>query len=224
MRRCLLEATTRLLGDTIRLSDHDWAAPTRLPGWTRSHVAAHLVEHAIRCRESLEALRLDGEGANPPDAAARRAAVERGATLGSLELQIQLDTSAGQLEREFDLLTPETLDAQVRLTRERPATARLAPLARLREIMIHHRDLDVGFDFDSAPPGTPDWVLEWECHWLRGDERWPALRVQTDAGRTHMAGRRGTPTTVRGTAAALLGWITRGDPAIPGAPEIPIPN
>ena len=39
-------ATQRLLGDTIRVSDEDWRGPSRLPGWTRGHVASHIARHA----------------------------------------------------------------------------------------------------------------------------------------------------------------------------------
>ena len=52
------EQTHTLLGRTIAYSPEDWAAPTRLPGWARGHVAAHLIKGARGlaqvCRELLE--------------------------------------------------------------------------------------------------------------------------------------------------------------------------
>ena len=38
--------TARLLGDTIALSDDEWRAPSRLPGWSRAHVASHVARQA----------------------------------------------------------------------------------------------------------------------------------------------------------------------------------
>ena len=52
------EQTHTLLRRTIAYSPEDWAAPTRLPGWARGHVAAHLIKGARGlaqvCRELLE--------------------------------------------------------------------------------------------------------------------------------------------------------------------------
>lgn len=35
LRKRVQEATQRLLGDTIGISDADWNGPSRLPGWSR---------------------------------------------------------------------------------------------------------------------------------------------------------------------------------------------
>ena len=41
LRRLVRTATQRLLGDTILVTDDQWRAPSRLPDWTRGHVATH---------------------------------------------------------------------------------------------------------------------------------------------------------------------------------------
>ena len=46
LRGLVTTATQRLLGDTISVSDADWNAPSRLPEWTRGHVATHLARQA----------------------------------------------------------------------------------------------------------------------------------------------------------------------------------
>ena len=46
VRALVRHATQRLLGDTISVSDDDWRAASRLPDWTRGHVATHLARHA----------------------------------------------------------------------------------------------------------------------------------------------------------------------------------
>ena len=42
-------ATARLLATARKLDDADLAAPSRLPGWTRGHVLAHLARNADGC-------------------------------------------------------------------------------------------------------------------------------------------------------------------------------
>lgn len=46
LRKRVQEATQRLLGDTIGISDADWNGPSRLPGWSRANLAAHLAAGA----------------------------------------------------------------------------------------------------------------------------------------------------------------------------------
>ena len=46
LRELIRAATQRLLGDTISVADDQWRAPSRLPDWTRGHVATHIARHA----------------------------------------------------------------------------------------------------------------------------------------------------------------------------------
>ncbi|HEX5383496.1 MAG TPA: maleylpyruvate isomerase N-terminal domain-containing protein, partial [Propionibacteriaceae bacterium] len=46
LRSLVRTATQRLLGDTILVTDEQWRAPSRLPEWTRGHVATHIARHA----------------------------------------------------------------------------------------------------------------------------------------------------------------------------------
>ena len=50
-----------LLGRTIAYSPEDWAASTRLPGWTRSHVAAHLIKGARSLAQVCRGLLGEGD-------------------------------------------------------------------------------------------------------------------------------------------------------------------
>lgn len=211
IRRSVLEATTRLLGDTILLTDEDWAQRTILPEWTRSHVAAHLFENARGFMRILDALLM---GSPRPcgmyeSESGRRSAIERGAGLSPLELQIQLDTTAGQLEEMLDRLTTDDLDAGVLLRPGLRVAARHVPLARLREVIVHHLDLGTGFCLSSVPADTIDWVLEWQCWWLAGRDDLPALRVESTHGLRATIGAPGTPLVVKGTPVDLLSWLTR---------------
>src|SRR5918999_2390237 len=46
LRGLVTMATQQLLGDTIAVSDEDWRGPSRLPEWSRGHVASHIARHA----------------------------------------------------------------------------------------------------------------------------------------------------------------------------------
>jgi len=78
VRKQVQDATQRLLGDTIGISDADWNGPSRLPGWSRAHVAAHLAANADALSALMEAT-ADGDTVTLyPDADSRRADIESG--------------------------------------------------------------------------------------------------------------------------------------------------
>src|SRR4051794_31115913 len=104
LRALVVAATQRLLGSTIVVSDEEWAAPSRLPGWSRGHVATHLARQA----DGLGRL-VDGAatGVRQPmydSPEARTAEIEQGAGRTGLELQTDLDTSAERLTEAFERL------------------------------------------------------------------------------------------------------------------------
>ena len=46
VRALVTASTQRLLGDTIGVDDDAWRSPSRLPRWSRGHVATHLARQA----------------------------------------------------------------------------------------------------------------------------------------------------------------------------------
>lgn len=46
VRHLVSHTTARLLGDTISVSDEGWRAASRLPRWSRGHVATHVARNA----------------------------------------------------------------------------------------------------------------------------------------------------------------------------------
>ena len=46
LRGLVTTATQQLLGDTISVTDEDWRAQSRLPEWSRGHVATNLARQA----------------------------------------------------------------------------------------------------------------------------------------------------------------------------------
>ncbi|RLP11147.1 maleylpyruvate isomerase family mycothiol-dependent enzyme [Propionibacterium australiense] len=226
VRRRKLEATQQLLGDTIMIEEDAWHAPSALPGWSRAHVATHLARGADALARLAESAPSGGTGIplylSDRD---RFTDVERGAERRALDLQIDLDTSAGRLHRSFDKIDAQSCAAPVDLGDGRLVRLDLLPLARLREVLLHRVDLDCGFSITDADDDIARWVLEWTCYWLAGDESLPALQVESTSGFHARLGARGRPIPVGGSDALLLGWLTGrlpgNHPARAELPELP---
>lgn len=227
VRDLVRTATSRLLGDTIAVADEDWRAPSRLPHWSRAHVATHLARHADAVRR-LTRWAVTGEREEMYISPQQRDdEIEAGATRPGLELQIDLDTSAGQLEDAFAALDHAAAwDAGVELRGGLQVSARLLPLARLTEVVVHHVDLDVGFGVDDIDDTTAAWLLEWSAYRLRHRDEFPRLELKSTSGLTISIGSSGRPITVRGTNARLLGWLTsRSDAStVDGASGLTMPS
>lgn len=204
LRKRVQEATQRLLGDTIGITDDAWNQPSRLPGWSRANVAAHLAAGADAMARLIDAA---GEGrrvALYPDAEARRADIESGSTLTGLDLQISLDTSAGRLERAMDAVDDWTTPVQLL---GRSMTLAQVPMARLSEVVVHHVDLDAGFEVEWLTQDPARWLLQWAAQ-LHGDAPdLPALRLQSSSGLTIDVGHGDNRRTVTGSDGQLWEWL-----------------
>jgi maleylpyruvate isomerase len=138
----------------------------------------------------------------------RAAEIEAGAGRSGIDHQIDLDTSAGRLDSAFDELEDaDVWDAVVEMSRGLQVPARLLPLARLLEVVIHHVDLDVGYEITDIDNQTAEWLLEWCAFRLRDREDFPKLELTSDSGVTNAVGSVGSPVPVNGTSAHLLGWL-----------------
>nr|WP_108871650.1 maleylpyruvate isomerase family mycothiol-dependent enzyme [Tessaracoccus timonensis] len=210
--------TTRLLGTTIEFDEDDWAAPTVLPGWTRSHVAAHLVEQATRFTKALNA----GEGNEPePDASRLRCQWERQAIEDGLALQTRLDESAGQLQDALARL--EHRDQTVQIADGWDAPASLVPALRLRELVVHHFDL-IGHEALDVPTSTLLTIAEFETIRPCNAELPPVLLVADEGFSARIGAESGDTTTVIGPLADLCLWLMRGIASdhISGASAVPM--
>ena len=204
LRRRIAEATQRLLGDTIALSDADWAAPSLLPGWTRAHVATHLARSADALRGLIVAAHSGDTRTLYPADAVKYNAIERGAERRGLDLQIDLDTSAERLDLAFDHV--EDWLMPIRLP-EGEFPASVLPLVRLQELTLHHIDLDHGYSWSDLDLVPSRWLLQWLCLLLRDDDTLPSVDIESDSGVTESFGGTGIRRRVTGTDAALWAWL-----------------
>lgn len=235
LRGYVANATQRLLGASIGVSDEQWSAPSRLPGWSRAHVATHLCRQAdglVRLVEGAEAGERRSMYASPE---ARDAEIEAGAGRPGLELQTDLDTSAGRLTEAFgrlDATVGETgrpsgsaWSREVEMRGGLTVPARLLPLGRLFEVELHLVDLDVGHEIDQVPEPVAAWLVEWVSFRARVRDEFPRLELRMPSGTTTV-GSVGEPVVVRGSAAACLGWLTgRSEPdVVEGAGGLRVPT
>lgn len=202
------EATQRLLGDTIGISDEEWLQPTLLPGWSRAHVATHLARGADRLRELVVATIAGTPTPNEPSATERVGELEAGAQHSGLALQIDLDTTAGALQAVLDQVP--TWNRVVRLRGEwRPLAA--IPLCRLHELSLHHLDLNCNFAVDSIVPETAAWLLRWAIERVEVSAL-PPLRIES--ARLQLTLAQGPqPLVVSGSDARLWAWLCGRLPA-----------
>jgi maleylpyruvate isomerase len=227
VRALVRQATQRLLGDTISVSDDDWRAASRLPDWTRGHVATHLARHADGMGRLVEWARTGERNEMYTSPEQRTSEIQEGAGRSGLELQIDLDTSAGRLAGAFEALDAAgKWDAIVELRDGTPVPARLLPLSRLLEVIIHHVDLDIGYEVTNIDQQTAEWLLEWCAYRFRNRENFPRLSLTSDSGFTVNVGKSGEPRQVSGTSANLLGWLMNriDSSAVTGADGLKVPG
>jgi len=235
LRALVAAATQRLLGSTIVVTDEQWAAPSRLPGWSRAHVATHLARQADGFARLVEGAATGVARQMYDSPEARAADIERATGRTGLELQTDLDTSAGRVSEAFDRLDRTTADgsdgttgwsAAVELRGGLVVPARLLPLGRLFEVELHHVDLDLGREVDQIAPDAAGWLIEWVAFRARARDEFPRLELRSGSGFTTTVGSSGPARVVTGPPAALLGWLTnRLDPsAVEGADGLRLPS
>lgn len=209
LRRRALEATQALLGSTIRITDEAWQEPSRLPGWTRAHVATHLARNADSLRQVVEAHLSGLRQRQYASDADRQHDLEWGSLRKPLELQIDLDTSAGELSGAFNRLDESGLGGQVELSAGFWMPVGWLQTARLAEVVMHHIDLDCGFSALDVDADIARWMLEWTTLRIGDRPDFPALQVMSSSGFSRRIGREDrAPRVVHGNDSALMGWLS----------------
>jgi maleylpyruvate isomerase len=214
------EATQRLLGYTIALTEEAWHEPSLLPGWSRAHVATHLARNADHVRSIIEAAVAGRPQPPHPDSERVRRELEIGADRSGLELQIDLDSSAGALQTAIEAVTDWTPTVVIDGA---PLPLSAVPLMRLHEVYLHHLDLDCGFTADGVDPDAAAWLLRWTLFRLRAADL-PAIQLQTESLADEI-GEGDSQLRVRGTDARVWAWLTgrAGPEVVDGADGVRLP-
>ena len=218
----LITAETDRLLETIHgLDDEAVRRPSRCPGWTRAHVLTHIARNADGLRDVLRAATNGTEGAMY-ESQARRDGGHRGRRR-PLARPSWRPTSRPRPTRLLAALAETSARGPGRsrcrgcswsttAERQQLMPVRKVPLLRLREVVLHHVDLDAGYTIDDAPPAFvigelgrlgPPFTDEPPRPGRRGG-RSLALRPAGRTTRSASAVRRRD----------LLGWITGREPGI----------
>ncbi|MCI0383001.1 maleylpyruvate isomerase family mycothiol-dependent enzyme [Streptomyces sp. CNQ085] len=202
----LRESTDRLLAAVRKLDDTALAAPSKLPGWTRGHVLAHLARNADALVDVL------ADRPMYPSAEAREADIERDAPRPLAAQLEDLSTSAARLDEAMAGLAGERWGATVELRNGVTDLASSLPFRRRIEIELHHVDLGIGYGLADMPASFTDRELENMARRFAGHPGVEPVELRAEDGRVLRTGRAAgqgeTAVTVAGSPTALVGWLT----------------
>ncbi|MFJ7253410.1 maleylpyruvate isomerase family mycothiol-dependent enzyme [Streptomyces sp. NPDC098085] len=195
------EATDRLLSATGKLDDAGLAQPSRLPGWSRGHVLAHLSRNADALVNVLQGRPMYA------DSETRDRDIERGAPRPKAE---QLADLAGSTTRFVEAASaPADWSRTVTMRNGVTDSASRIPFRRRIEVELHHVDLGIGYELEDLPEEFVTREIDFLAERFDGHPDVVSTGVSDDQGRTWTTGggAAGGPVTVRGTAPELLGWL-----------------
>ena len=221
------EATRRFADAVSALSDDQVGGATLIPPWTRGHVITHIARAADSYRRLLAGAIEGVEAPQYPSMQFRADQIEAGSTRPVAELVADVVEASARFEQMMRTLPDAAWGAKVRM---RPGELRdpaALPLIRLREIEVHHVDLDVGYTFADIAPDTAVWIIDDILMELgRRDPIRPLRLKATDTGLDRALGIGGP--LVTGSQVDLLAWLSGrtagtglsadGGEAVPGAP------
>lgn len=194
------EATDRLLTAAAKQDNASVAEPSRLPGWSRGHVLAHLARNADALVNVLEGRPMY------VSATARDADIDRDAPR---LLDVQLTDVRESAARFQDTgAAPADWSRTVELRNGVTDAAARVPFRRWVEVELHHVDLGIGYELEDLPTEFVEREIHFLAQRFTGHPDVPPTRL-TDGTRAWSTGRAaGAPeVTVRGPASDLLGWL-----------------
>ncbi|MFD5131520.1 maleylpyruvate isomerase family mycothiol-dependent enzyme [Streptomyces olindensis] len=195
------DATERLLTAVGKLDNAAVTEPSRLPGWSRGHVLAHLARNADALVNVLEGrpMYVSGE--------ARDADIERDAPR-ALDVHLaDLRESAARFQEAGD--APADWSRTVELRGGVTDSAARVPFRRWVEVELHHVDLGIGYELEDLPAEFREREIAFLADRFSGHPDVPSTRL-TDGTRAWSTGREadnGPEVTVTGHPADLLGWL-----------------
>jgi maleylpyruvate isomerase len=141
----------QLLNSLAPLTDDDFRSPSLLPRYSRGHVVTHLANKA-----KAHALIFGGPAAGEirqlhPDGYDPDLAANEGANRSAVELTSDLEQSFKDLETAWDALDHTMWERQGMMTAG-PRTMAEIVTHHLRNVEVHHVDLDIGYLVRRWPP------------------------------------------------------------------------
>lgn len=202
----IARADQALVRTVDALSDHEYAEPSQLPGWTRGHVVAHLALNAEGLAGVLHGAHLGQPRPMYASPDARDADIAGLATAEPTELRERFLAATARFGEALEAMSESDWDGRFERTPGGPDFALgNVVLMRLREVEIHHADLGAGYS-------AADWPEDFRRILLESMTKRPfpspfSVRPTDLDGRWHYGEGGGGP-VVSGASAALGWWLT----------------
>lgn len=198
--RSVREATDRLLTAAAKLDNATLAEESRLPGWTRGHVLAHLARNADALVEVFEGRPMY------ESASSRESDIERDSGRPLLQQLEDVRHSADRWQAVAE--RPQDWTRTVELRNGVTDAAARVPFRRLIEVELHHVDLNIGYELTDLPDEFTDREIAFLADRWAGRPDVPPVTLRAMPGEVwHTGGTEGTPVVLEGPKAELLGWL-----------------
>lgn len=215
--------TTLFSGQVAALDERSLRAPSRLDGWSRAHVVAHLARNAEALTRLASWARTGVETPMYSGPEQRNSDIEATAVHDLGRLAADLTAANTVLEEALAALTEAQWENPVRTAQGAGVPATVIPWMRVREVWLHAVDLGTGLDMSALPDGLLDALLDDVTEAFAGRKDVPPVTLApSDRAAEWKIKDGGTP--VMGTAADLVAWLTGRPgpgPAPSGAPGLP---
>ncbi|MCX5396360.1 maleylpyruvate isomerase family mycothiol-dependent enzyme [Streptomyces sp. NBC_00102] len=198
----LREATERLLTAAGSWNESAVQQSSRLPGWSRGHVLAHLSRNADALRNVLRGRPMYASGE------IRDLDIAAGAPRPLAEHLADLRASG---ERFFaEAAAPADWSRTVELRNGVTDSADRVPFRRWAEVELHHVDLGTGYELEHLPADFVVREIDFLAERFGRHPQVVSTGIRTEDGRvwTTGGGKEGPVTGVGGPAAELLGWLS----------------
>jgi maleylpyruvate isomerase len=145
-------ATARLLATLGSAEDLDTRRESLLSNWTIGHVLTHIARNADSfvwiLRSAAEDLKVPQYQGGP---AQRNRDIAEGAARSSEAIVEDVRKSASLLDETFDEVSQDVWDRHWLRPDGSEVPGRLLPVARWREVEVHHADLGLGYGISDWP-------------------------------------------------------------------------
>ncbi|WP_414719768.1 maleylpyruvate isomerase family mycothiol-dependent enzyme [Umezawaea sp.] len=188
--------------------------PSLLPGWTRAHVITHVARNADALVNLLTWAKTGVEHQAYTSRSDRDADIEEGSTRTLQLLRADLDSACLRFAAAAETVPASAWEAEVSPPSGGVVLAHQVPWLRLRELLFHLVDLNVGVDFDDVPEEfLEDLVDGLVGHFVDEPDVPPVrLEVALPDGRQRVweFNTAGTDSsvTVSGDASDVIGWLS----------------
>jgi maleylpyruvate isomerase len=149
----IVSAETRLATTVRRLDEDALREPSLCEGWTRGHVLAHVALNAHSLVNLFGWARTGEENPQYPSAEAREADIERNSTFTLPQHLEALEESSQSFHAAARAVPADRWDFPISGIGGSPQPASDFLFGRLREIEVHHVDLDASYDSSDWPDG-----------------------------------------------------------------------